>query len=187
MDGCLLVNYKKAPQLFCLRRSPSKQLNVPGAADETMSSNVFVIGKIAARLEFHLRVPILIDQYVKTFSCVASVGRISKLMHNRRFLWFQGLAAAFVLVLMGCAGTGKDAPLNEQQLLVFSGFSLKLGYTQAALEEVGKLPQRRVVRIESQGQQIYVWADAAGCQCWYVGDQSAYQRLLELGWENKAE
>jgi hypothetical protein len=108
-------------------------------------------------------------------------------MNNRRFHLFQGLAAAAVLVMIGCAGTGKEAPLSEQQLLVFSGFTLKLGYTQAALEEVGKLPQRRVVRIESQGQQIYVWADAAGCQCWYVGDQYAYRRLLELGWENKAE
>jgi hypothetical protein len=108
-------------------------------------------------------------------------------MRKKRFPWFQGIAAAAVLVGMGCAGTGKDAPLSEQQLLVFSGFTLKLGYTKAALEEVGKLPQRRVVRIESEGQQIYVWADAAGCQCWYVGDQFAYQRLLELGWENKAE
>jgi hypothetical protein len=108
-------------------------------------------------------------------------------MRKKRFLRFQGIAAAALLVVMGCAGTGKDAPLSEPQLLVFSGFTLKLGYTQAALEEVGKLPQRRVVRIESEGQQIYVWADAAGCQCWYVGDQYAYQRLLELGWENKAE
>ena len=108
-------------------------------------------------------------------------------MNKRRFHWFQGLAAAAALVVMGCAGTGKDAPLSEQQLLVFSGFTLKIGYTQAALEEVGKLTQRRIVRIESEAQQIYVWADAAGCQCWYVGDQYAYQRLLELGWENKAE
>ena len=108
-------------------------------------------------------------------------------MRKRIFHFFQGLAAAAVLVVMGCAGTGKDAPLSEQQLLVFSGFTLKLGYTQAALEEVGKLPQRRVVRIESEAQQIYVWADAAGCQCWYVGDQNAYQRLLALGSEYKTE
>ena len=108
-------------------------------------------------------------------------------MNKRSCRWFQGLAAAAVLVVMGCAGTGKDTPLSEQQLLVFSGFTLKIGYTQAALEEVGKLPQRRVVRIESEGRQIFVWADAAGCQCWYVGDQYAYQRLLELGWENKAD
>ena len=108
-------------------------------------------------------------------------------MRKRELRWLHWVAAAAVLVVMGCAGTGKDAPLSEQQLLVFSGFTLKLGYTQAALEEVGKLPQRRVVRIESQDRQIYVWTDAAGCQCWYVGDQYAYQRLLELGWENKAE
>ena len=108
-------------------------------------------------------------------------------MRKSGFHWFQGLAAAAVLMVTGCAGTGKDAPLSEQQLLVFSGFTLKLGDTKAALEEVGKLPQRRVVRIESQDRQIFVWADAAGCKCWYVGDQYAYQRLLELGWENKAE
>jgi hypothetical protein len=103
------------------------------------------------------------------------------------FNWVQSVAAAAVLVVMGCAGTGKDAPLSEQQLLVFSGFTLKLGYTQAVMEKVGQLPQRRVVRIQSGDQPIYVWADVAGCQCWYVGDQSAYQRLLELGWEKKAE
>jgi hypothetical protein len=34
---------------------------------------------------------------------------------------------------------------------------------------------------------LYIWADAMGCQCWYVGDQNAYQRLLELGSEYKAE
>lgn len=106
-------------------------------------------------------------------------------MRKKRFLWFQGIAAAALLVVMGCAGTGKDAPLSEPQLLVFSGFTLKLGYTQAVMEQVGKLPQRRVVRIQSGDQPIYVWADVAGCQCWYVGDQSAYQRLLELGWEKK--
>ena len=108
-------------------------------------------------------------------------------MRKSGFHWFQGLAAAAVLMVTGCAGTGKDAPLSEQQLLVFSGFTLRLGYTQAALEEVGKLTQRRIVRIESQDRQIFVWADAAGCKCWYVGDQYAYQRLLELGWENRAE
>jgi hypothetical protein len=108
-------------------------------------------------------------------------------MNNRRSRWSQLLAAAAVIVVMGCAGTGKDAPLSETQMLTFSGFTLKLGDTQAALEGVGKLPQRRVVRIESEGQQFYVWADAAGCRCWYVGDPYAYQRLLELGWEDKAD
>ena len=84
-------------------------------------------------------------------------------------------------------GHWKRRTLERTAVAGVSGFTLKLGYTQAALEEVGKLPQRRVVRIESEGQQIYVWADAAGCQCWYVGDQYNYLRLLELGWENKAE
>jgi len=52
----------KAPHLFCLRRGPSKPLNVRGSAEETVDSNVFVIGKIAPRLEFHLCVPILSNQ-----------------------------------------------------------------------------------------------------------------------------
>ncbi|MBI5580371.1 MAG: hypothetical protein HY895_14555 [Deltaproteobacteria bacterium] len=108
-------------------------------------------------------------------------------MNKRISKLFQLVVAAVVLVAMGCAGAGKDAPLSEPQMLVFSGFTLKLGSTQAALDEVVKLPQRRIVRIESEDRQIYVWADAAGCRCWYVGDRVAYQRLLELGWENKAE
>jgi hypothetical protein len=122
---------------------------------------------------------------MKTHCRVWPAGRLPKLTKKMIFNWLQVVAAASVLVAMGCAGTGKDAPLSEQQLLVFSGFTLKLGYTQAVMEQVGKLPQRRVVRIQSGDQPIYVWADVAGCQCWYVGDQSAYQRLLELGWEKK--
>jgi hypothetical protein len=32
----------------------------------------------------------------------------------------------------------------------------------------------------------WIWFNM-GCQCWYVGDQNAYQRLLALGSEYKTE
>jgi hypothetical protein len=99
---------KNAASLLAAER-PSQPLNVYEAAEEIVSLNVFVIRKIAPRLEFHLCVPILCSKLMKPWSCVSSVERISKLMSKRRFRWSQLLAAAAVLVVMGCAGTGKDA------------------------------------------------------------------------------
>jgi hypothetical protein len=98
------------------------------------------------------------------------------------------VAAAAALALAGCAGSPhKPDPLNLRELLVFSGFTLKVAATQGDLDQLGSLPQRELLRVGAGIPPLYIWADAMGCQCWYVGDQNAYQRLLSQGWENKAE
>jgi hypothetical protein len=98
------------------------------------------------------------------------------------------IVAAAALALAGCASSPqKPNPLNLRELLAFSGFTLKVAASQGDLDQLGSIPQRELLRVGNNTPPFYIWADATGCQCWYVGDQNAYQRLLELGLDYKAE
>jgi hypothetical protein len=98
------------------------------------------------------------------------------------------LAAA--LALAGCAGASqsqKPDPLNRKELLAFAGFKLKVAVTQEDINQIAGIPQRELLRVASSNPTLYVWADATGCRCYYVGDETAYRRLeaivLETGKE----
>jgi hypothetical protein len=91
--------------------------------------------------------------------------------------------AAVALVLAGCAGTPppNPDPLNLKELLVFSGFTEKLAVSQEDLDQIAGIPQRELLRVASGSRPLYIWVDAAGCRCYYVGGEEAYRRLKELG------
>jgi hypothetical protein len=92
--------------------------------------------------------------------------------------------AALALMLAGCAEVSqKSDPQDPQRLLAFAGFSLKLAVTQDDRDQIARIPQRELLRVASSPQPLYIWADAAGCKCYYVGDDNAYQRLEALGWK----
>jgi hypothetical protein len=90
---------------------------------------------------------------------------------------------AGLIVLAGCADKGRYNPLDQKQVLAFSGFTLRVADSPSSLEQLGRLPQRRLLRYESGEEPMYIWVDAAGCSCWYTGDQAAYRRLVEMGWD----
>jgi hypothetical protein len=93
------------------------------------------------------------------------------------------ILAAVALALAGCAGTPqKPDPLNLKELLAFSGFTLKLAVSQEDLDQIAGIPQRKLFLVGSSNPPLYIWVDAAGCRCYYVGGEAAYQRLTELGW-----
>ena len=94
------------------------------------------------------------------------------------------IAAAVVLALSGCAGTSqKPDPLNQKEMLAFTGFTLKLAVSQEDLDQIAGIPQRKLLLVASSNPPLYIWADAAGCRCYYVGGEAAYQRLAESGWQ----
>jgi hypothetical protein len=87
---------------------------------------------------------------------------------------------AATLALAGCAAASpsqKPDPLNRQELLAFAGFKLKVAVTQEDINQIAGIPQRELLRVASSSQPLYIWADAAGCRCYYVGDETAYRRL----------
>jgi hypothetical protein len=35
--------------------------------------------------------------------------------------------------------------------------------------------------VASSSQPLYIWVDAVGCRCYYVGGEDAYRRLEAMG------
>ena len=94
------------------------------------------------------------------------------------------IVAAAALAMAGCAGSpSQPDPLNQRELLAFSGFTLKIAVSQEDMDQLGGIPQRTLLRVASSSQPLYIWVDAVGCRCYYVGGEEAYRRLEELGWE----
>jgi hypothetical protein len=108
-------------------------------------------------------------------------------VETARMRMFQAMALAAALAMAGCAGPPKDPTFQAENALATAGFNLKMADTPAKLERIQKLPQRRLVHGEAQGHQIFVWADAPGCQCWYSGDENAYRRLIDQRREQKID
>jgi hypothetical protein len=97
------------------------------------------------------------------------------------------LAPGAVLALAGCAGAPVDKTLQAEELLGTAGFQLKMADTPAKLERIGRIPQKQVVRGTVKDREVYVWADAAGCRCYYAGTRQNYEQMVELQRENRSQ
>jgi hypothetical protein len=94
-------------------------------------------------------------------------------------------AAAAALALAGCTAA-PPAPDSKdpQRLLAFAGFTLKVAVAQNDKDQIAGVPQRELLRVVSSTQPLYIWVDAAGCSCYYVGDEAAFRRLEVMGWKS---
>jgi hypothetical protein len=97
------------------------------------------------------------------------------------------LAAGIVLTLAGCAGAPVDKTLQTEELLGTAGFKLKMADTQAKFERISRIPQKQVVRGMVKGQEVYVWADAGGCRCYYAGTRKNYEQMVQIQQENQSQ
>lgn len=97
------------------------------------------------------------------------------------------LAAAAVFILGGCAGAPVDKTLQAEELLGTAGFQLQMADKPATLERISRIPQKQVVRGRVRGGEVYVWADAAGCKCYYAGARENYDRMVQIQRENMAQ
>ena len=100
---------------------------------------------------------------------------------------FHTIALAAALTVPGCAGPSKDPTFQQMNALAAAGFDFKLADTPAKLERINKLPQLRLAQVEHKGRQVYVYTDAQGCQCLYLGDEKAYRRLLDQPRQQKID
>ena len=97
------------------------------------------------------------------------------------------LAAAAVLFFTGCAGAPVDKTLQAEELLGTAGFRLKMADTPAKFKRISRIPQKQVVRGMVKGREVYVWADAAGCRCYYAGTRQNYEQMMQILQENQAQ
>ncbi len=52
--------------------------------------------------------------------------------------------------------------------------------TPEMLARMKKLPAHKMIRHMRHGRPLYLYQDAAGCRCVWVGDEAAYRRFREL-------
>jgi hypothetical protein len=97
------------------------------------------------------------------------------------------LAAVAVLILAGCAGAPIDKTLQTEELLGTAGFQLKMADTPAKFERISRIPQKQVIRGMVKGREVYVWADAAGCRCYYAGTRQNYEQMVQIQQENRSQ
>ena len=109
---------------------------------------------------------------------------------------FMLCLGALTAGLAGCQSTGapKPAPpssvaatakktdaVQTAALLTQAKFVKKLADTPARQADLQALPQNQLLmRQAKNGATVYLYADAAVCQCLYVGDQAAHQQYQAL-------
>jgi hypothetical protein len=97
------------------------------------------------------------------------------------------LAPGMFLALAGCSGAPVNKILQAEEALIRAGFQLKMADTPAKVERISRIPQKKVVRAMIKDQEVYLWADAAGCRCYYKGTRQNYEQLLHDKWEEKVD
>jgi hypothetical protein len=79
--------------------------------------------------------------------------------------------------LAGCMTVG--APEKEGQLAA-AGFVRQQADTPQKLAKLQALPQNTIVFAQRKHGAVYIYADAAGCNCAFIGNQAAYQQYQQI-------
>ncbi len=96
-------------------------------------------------------------------------------MIDRKIALFAGLAA--LAGLAGCASVG--AQEKEGQLSA-AGFVRLQADTPERVAKLQALPQNAIVFAQRKMGPVYIYADAAGCNCAFVGSPAAYQQYQQI-------
>ena len=86
-------------------------------------------------------------------------------------------ALALSAVLCGCVSVG--APEKEGRLSA-AGFRRLQADTPQKMAKLQALPQDTIVYAPRKKGNAYIFADAAGCGCAFVGDEAAYQQYQQI-------
>ncbi len=87
------------------------------------------------------------------------------------------LGCAALFGLAACASVG--APEKEGQLSA-AGFVRLQADTPAKVAKLQALPQNTIVFAQRKKGPVYIYADAAGCTCAFVGAPAAYQQYQQI-------
>jgi hypothetical protein len=90
------------------------------------------------------------------------------------------LVSGLVLALASCQAIENEDAEDTEQLLAAAGFHMKESTTPEQLANLQNMTQRKIVIQEQDGQPRYVYADAEGCKCVYVGGEGNYDQYQRL-------
>jgi hypothetical protein len=90
------------------------------------------------------------------------------------------LTSGLVWILASCQAIENEQARDTEQLLAAAGFHMKEATTPEQVANLKAMTQREVVIHDQDGQTRYVYADAAGCKCVYVGNEKNYDEFERL-------
>ena len=99
--------------------------------------------------------------------------------NKKNIIIYLGLLVLIVSAFSGCAGPKKISPFQMDQMLVRAGFQLHKAETPKQLDFLKTMPQNEIVHKTYNEKMYYFYAPESSCQCVYVGDEQAYQRLKQ--------
>jgi len=94
---------------------------------------------------------------------------------HRNAIFAAALTAS--VALAGCVSIG--APEKEGQLAA-AGFTRLQADTPAKVAKLQALPQNTIIYAQRKSGSVYIYADAAGCGCAYIGAPAAYQQYQQI-------
>jgi hypothetical protein len=98
-----------------------------------------------------------------------------------------GFLALGITFFISCAGTGKMAAFQIDEMLVRSGFQLHTADTPKKRDFLKALPENKFLYKMCNKKMFYFYVDDASCQCLYVGDEQAYLRFKQSVKENQMD
>jgi hypothetical protein len=107
---------------------------------------------------------------------------------RKKAIWrfHKSFMVLLVLFLMGCAGNGgpqiSSDPMapTTYQLLAGAGFKQIIPMNSDQRTQVLNLPQRQFFSVSKGPKVYYVYADASGCGCLYVGNPEQYRNFRSM-------
>jgi len=86
-------------------------------------------------------------------------------------------ALAVSAVLAGCNSLGAS---DRESQLIAAGFIQKPADTPLKMTKLQALPQNTIVQAQRKGHNVFIYADAAGCGCAFIGSDAAYQQYEQI-------
>ena len=96
------------------------------------------------------------------------------------------VAVVLIVMLAGCAAMRQERARDKENMLSAAGFQMKPADTPKRVAHLQLLtPLKLLPYTRSDGKLLYVYTDPKGCNCLYVGDETAYQRYRALEQQQK--
>jgi hypothetical protein len=90
------------------------------------------------------------------------------------------LASGLVWMLASCQSIEKEEAQSTEEVLAAAGFQMKEATTPQQRANLQAMTQRKIVMHDQDGRMRYVYADAEGCGCVYVGSEKNYDEFQRL-------
>ncbi len=87
---------------------------------------------------------------------------------------------ALAVAVSSCAAITAEKVDEKEARLSAAQFVRNQANTPAKLAKAQALPQNKMFIVTKGSNNYYIYADAAGCQCVYVGNEAAFQQYQAL-------